>query len=274
MSEDLIKASEVARRIGVSLVVVQRIFAVLLVALVGSVCAEDAKELLVASAQELKGAEAQKIIWKKGGAKMALISAGSFRMGDHLDGMSNAPVHTVQLDAFYMDLNEVTVGQFKKFVQQNGSKYPEQLWNEVAKYSPSDEYPMVYVNWYDAAAYAKWAGKRLPTEAEWEYAARGNLAGKLYPWGDDVNHDDANYLSVGGKDKWNKQAAPVGSFAANGFGLLDVAGNVWEWCLDSYDNRFYHKSPRISPISACWSIEEVMKDYVSVTSKRVLRGGS
>lgn len=217
--------------------------------------------------------QAKEIVWKEDGAKMVLIPAGTFEMGDHLGNMVNAsPVHRVELSAFYMDIHEVTVGQFKQFVQDSGYDYKR--WKDIIKYSPTDDHPIIFVTWYDAVAYAQWAGKRLPTEAEWEYASRGNLAGKLYPWGDDVNHDDANYLSVGGKDKWNKQAAPVGSFAANGFGLLDVAGNVWEWCLDSYDNRFYHKSPRINPISARWSIEEVMKDYVSVTSKRVLRGGS
>ena len=83
---------------------------------------------------------------------------------DHLDGMSNAPVHTVELDAFYMDIHEVTVGQFKKFVNQSGYSYNR--WNSVAKYSPGDDYPMLVVNWNDAIAYAKWAGKRLPTEAE------------------------------------------------------------------------------------------------------------
>ena len=103
----------------------------------------------------------------KDGKEMVLISAGSFEMGDHLGGLSNAPVHRVQLDAFYMDVHEVTVGQFREFVNQSGYSYGGN-WNDVAKYSPGDEYPMVYVNWNDATAYAKWAGKRLPTEAEWD----------------------------------------------------------------------------------------------------------
>jgi len=118
-------------------------------------------------------------------SQMALIPAGSFEMGDHLDEMSNAPVHRVELDAFYMDVREVTVGQFREFVHQSGYGYNK--WNDVAEYSPGDEYPMVYVNWNDARAYAKWAGKRLPTEAEWEYAARGGLVGKRYPWGDEID---------------------------------------------------------------------------------------
>ena len=95
-----------------------------------------------------------------------------------------------------MDVNEVTVGQFREFVNQSGYSYDfnqAHPWGgTVAKYSPGDEYPMVYVSWNDATAYTKWAGKRLPTEAEWEYAARGGLAGKRYPWGDEISHGDAN----------------------------------------------------------------------------------
>jgi len=189
------------------------------------------------------------IEWEKDNSEMALIPAGSFEMGDSKnepeDWMKRSrPVHRVELDAFYMDVREVTVGQFREFVNQSGYSYNR--WNDVAKYSPGDDYPMVYVSWNDATAYAKWAGKRLPTEAEWEYAARGGLVGKRYPGGDEITHDDANYSGTGGKDKWSK-CAPVGSFAANGYGLYDMAGNATEWCADWYDDNYYSVSSAKNP---------------------------
>ena len=144
----------------------------------------------------------KEIVWEKDRAEMVLIPAGSFRMGDTKKEpefwMDDArPGHPVKLDGFYMDVNEVTAGRFREFVNQSGYNYGGN-WNDVANYSPGDEYPMVYVDWNDATAYAKWADKRLPTEAEWEYAARGGI-GKRYPWGDEITHDDANYFGTGGK---------------------------------------------------------------------------
>ena len=103
--------------------------------------------------------------------------------------------------------------------------------------SSTDDHPMIYISWHDATAYAKWAGKRLPTEKEWEFAARGGLVGKKYSWGYDkgLARDYANYQGTDGKDKW-RYTAPVGSFKPNGYGLYDMAGNVWEWCQDWYDS--------------------------------------
>ena len=183
----------------------------------------------------------QKITWQKDGAEMVLIPAGSFEMQDHFKkGEGSAlPVHTIELDAFYMDIHEVTVGRYKQFLAETKHRQPS--WNYVNKYSPTDAHPIIHVDWNDATAYTKWAGKRLPTEAEWEYAARGGLVGKRYPWGNEITHDDANYLGIGGRDKWeggvDGSAAPVGSFEPNGYGLFDMAGNVWEWCADSYMGR-------------------------------------
>ena len=193
------------------------------------------------------GIDPNRIEWEKDEAEMVLVPTGSFEMGDHLDGMEDAlPVHSVELYAFYMDVHEVTVGQFRKFVQQSGYLYGGN-WNSVAGYSPGDDYPMVYVTWNDAVAYAEWAGKRLPTEAEWEYAARGGLVGKRYPWGDEITHDDANWgNTINGKDKW-RFCSPVGSFQANGYGLYDMAGNVSEWCADRYGENYYSSSPAKNP---------------------------
>ena len=213
----------------------------------------------------------EEIVWEKDGKEMVLIPAGSFEMGDHFNdgvvGGRELPVHTVQLDAFYMDVHEVTVGQFKQFVEQSGYNYGGN-WDKIARYSPGDEYPMIYVNWIDATAYARWAGKRLPTEAEWEYAARGGLAGRRYSWGDgeELARDYANYSGIGGKDVWegwpNGGTAPVGSFAANGYGLYGIAGNVLEWCQDWLDKDYYNNSPTKNPPGP------------DTGSYRVSRGGS
>ena len=201
----------------------------------------------------------EKIVWEKDGSEMMLIPAGSFEMGDSKNEPENwmkrsRPVHRVELNAFYMDVREVTVGQFREFVNQSGYKYSGN-WANVVKYSPGDGYPMVEVNWNDAVAYAKWTGKRLPTEAEWEYAARGGLVGKRYPWGDEITHDDANY------DRKVGQPAVVGSYPANGYGLYDMAGNAWEWCQDRYGENYYSSSPAKNPPGP------------GTGSYRVLRGG-
>ena len=208
---------------------VQRFITVLfLVVLVGSVGAEDAKEVVVASAKELKGISAKKITWKKDGAKMVRIP--------YKEKKYNQTGNLIN-SIFYMDVTEVTVGQFKKFLSEADHPFDGELWNRVYKYSPTDRHSMIYVTWHDAMAYAEWAGKRLPTEAEWEFAARGGLVDKTFPWGDyeSVSREYANYKGTGGKDKWDEQTAPVGSFKSNGYGLHDMAGNVWEWCQDCYD---------------------------------------
>ena len=198
----------------------------------------------------------------KDGAIMALIPAGDFQMGDSFnEGSSDErPVHTVYIDAFYIDVYEVTNAQYKKFMDATGYKSPP-FWDDYRFNAP--DRPVVGVSWHDAVVYADWAGKRLPTEAEWEKAARGGLVGKRYPLGDTITRDDANYdhWGTGGKDIW-PYTSPVGSFAPNGYGLYDMAGNVYEWVADWHAPDYYAYSPGSNPKGP------------NSGSSRVLRGGS
>ena len=116
--------------------------------------------------------------------------------------------------------------------------------------------------------YAGWMGKRLPTEAEWEHAARAGLSGNKYPWGDVIDIEKANYGDNVG------ETTPVGKYLPNEYGLYDMAGNVWEWCLDEYNNDFYFSSPRENPLSGANSVDGVISSFTSVKTNRVLRGGS
>ncbi len=217
------------------------------------------------------GLAKKEIVWPKDQAKMILIPAGSFEMGDSLNEgeKEEQPVHTVELDAFYMDAHEVTMEQWKKF---KGGKVLEP-WVKAA--SPGNKHPVVGLLWEDAVAYAEAMGKRLPTEAEWEYAARGGLVGKRFPWGDDDLDDDAvprehaNFDGKGGKDKWGDKTAPVGSFAPNGYGLFDIAGNAFEWTHDWFKYEYYKKSPRKNPTGP-----KVGDDVNGAKKEHVIRGGS
>ena len=221
-----------------------------LVLLAFSVYAEDGTVVAVGSLQELKGITAKKVIWKTDEAEMVLIPYKVVIPGktepavyDEFGDLVNAEIvvpEQINSLPFYMDAYEVTIGQFKKFLKASGYKPDMSInWNYVYKYSPTEKHPMIYVNWQDARAYSRWAGKRLPTEDEWEFAARGGLKNKEYPWGNDVSlaRDYANYEGTGGKDKWDRTTAPVGRFKPNGYGLFDIAGNVKEWCQDWFDSK-------------------------------------
>ena len=213
---------------------------------------------------------------------MVLIPAGEFQMGSNAPEAQNdeQPVHTVYVDAFFMDKYEVTNLDYKKFVLANPRWSKDRIdrafhnGNYLKHWSGNDypggkaNHPVTFMSWYAAVAYAKWAGKRLPTEAEWERAARGGLSGKAYPWGDVIDLGKANY----GRNVGDTTA--VGKYPANGYGLYDMAGNVWEWCLDEYNKDFYFTSPRRNPISGANSPDWVISNFTGVKTSRVLRGGS
>ncbi|MYE88704.1 formylglycine-generating enzyme family protein [Candidatus Poribacteria bacterium] len=217
---------------------------------------------------------------------MVLIPAGEFQMGsnDSEAEESEKPVHTVYLDAFYMDVYEVTNAEYKKFIDANPQwgkdRIPDDYhfgnylkhWDGDNYPSGRGEHPVVHVSWYGAMAYSQWVGKRLPTEAEWEKAARGGLVAQKYPWGDSIDSSKANY----GKT-WYAKRVPttaVGSYAPNDYGLYDMAGNASEWCLDAYNADFYKDSPLRNPIAGVESIEQIMNDFMSLRNPHTLRGGS
>ena len=210
---------------------------------------------------------------------MVLIPAGEFEMGSRTGKNNERPVHTVYLDAFYMDVYEVTNAQYKAFIDENPQwqkdNIPEEyhdsvylrLWDGNAYPQGKANHPVVYVSWYAAMAYAEWAGKRLPTEAEWEKAARGGLIGKAYPSGDTLDTSLANFAR-----HFNTPIA-VGQYPPNGYGLYDMAGNISEWCLDEYDPDFYATSQRKNPFSK-GKRQATLNDFKKVQEKeRVLRGG-
>lgn len=213
---------------------------------------------------------------------MVLIPAGEFEMGSNdAEAQNNEqPVHTVYVDAFYMDKHEVTNSEYKQFILANPQWQKEHIdanfhngrylvdWIGITYPKGRSNHPVTNVSWYAAMAYAQWAGKRLPTEAEWEYAARGGLEDQKYPWGNTITAKNANY------DDHVGSTSAVGNYPANGYGLHDVAGNVWEWCLDEYDADFYSVSPHQNPLSGANSVNWIIDNFTNVKSLRVLRSGS
>jgi sulfatase modifying factor 1 len=209
-------------------------------------------------------------------ARMVIVRGGTFTMGsEDEDLIETARPHRVSLDSFYVDMYEVTNEKFAKFLNskrptegEEGVRYkwvvirddltgadraawwPTEITYEKGVYSALEgfeKHPVIVVSWYAANEYCKWAGKRLPTEAEWEYAARGSLEEKAYPWG--------NAIPTGGVifgRRWTSNQAPpptepVGSYYPNKYGIYDMAGNVWEWTSDWYEPEYYEKSPRHNP---------------------------
>jgi sulfatase modifying factor 1 len=232
---------------------------------------------------------------------MALIPAGTFEMGldeeelkDILEFASiphlkmhykswfanETPRRTMEVDAFYMDAHEVTNQQFREFIEASGYQ-PEGEW---ARYTGAAllNHPVVNITWNDAREYAKWAGKRLPTEVEWEYAAKGGKDVRWFPWGDtpddgtksNYNHKGESFFSelpfVLGMKKKKFKTEPVGSYEPNGFGLYDVIGNAGEMVEDTF--AYYPGGPEQS-VRLCRK-SPAKKDKKELVPCKVHRGGS
>ncbi len=200
---------------------------------------------------------------------MVLIPAGEFIMGTDSEGANadQKPAHQVYLDAFYIDKYEVTNAQYEEFILAGGYKKREFWtgegrdfiqkfqfdageWHKIEtpmqygenSVSTEPDHPVIGVSWYEANAYATWAGKRLPTEAEWEKAARGT-DGQIYPWGNEMDFSKLRYFPHVTK------LQAVGSFpgGTSPHGVMDMAGSVWEWCADWYSESYYPQGSRKNP---------------------------
>ncbi len=213
--------------------------------------------------------------------QMALVPAGEFRMGSDEGEKEERPAHTVFLDAYWIDKFEVVHAQYVVFLNSvepqfdssitpswaiGNNRYlnltdPDVLIRQVGeafelKSLAVSNHPMGEVTWFGAKAYCEWMGGRLPTEAEWEKAARGT-DGRTYPWGNELDPRRANYSLS--DDPFGEGTTPVGFYdgseregyqtldGRSPYGLYDMAGNVWEWVLDTYDGEYYAKSPRENP---------------------------
>lgn len=195
------------------------------------------------------------------------IQGGTFQMGDTFgEGDSDEkPVHTVTVSNFYLSKYEVTVAQYRAFCNAKGRSMPQ-----APSWGWQEDHPIVNVSWNDAKSYCDWAGCRLPTEAEWEYAAREG--GRQVRFGNGKDIADPSEINFDGSAQYKQtysitgvyraQTTPAGSFQPNSLGLYDMSGNVWEWCQDWYGENYYSSSPSTNPQGP------------DTGSSRVLRGGS
>ena len=215
-------------------------------------------------------------------AEEILIPAGSFQMGCDSSNPAEScnsweqPLHTVTLSAYSIDKYEVTNARYKACVAAGGCTVPGSV--DSSKRSPYygtstyADYPVINVTWHQASAFCAWEGKRLPTEAEWEKAARGSSNTRKYPWGDEFDGNRLNFCDINCESDWKDEAyndgyadtAPVGSYpsGASPYGVMDMAGNVDEWVQDWYDSSYYSVSPSNNPQGP------------ETGTYRVLRGGS
>jgi eukaryotic-like serine/threonine-protein kinase len=196
------------------------------------------------------------------GLEMVYVPAGPFTMGYNGGYPDEGPEHTVSLNAYWIDQTEVTNGAYEKCVVAGVCKRPSRnTSNGIDVYYNNAQYgnfPVIFMNWDQAQTYCTWAGGRLPSEAEWEKAARGT-DGRLYPWGN--NPPDETLLNFDSHiwDVTEVDAYPAG---ASPYGALDMAGNVWEWTADWYGSKYYSQSPAENPTGP------------DTGTKKVLKGGS
>lgn len=208
--------------------------------------------------------------------EMIVVPSGTFMMGSKEGQDNEIPVHEVSLSSFEISRHEITNHQFRIFIKATKYKttaeidLSQQTWNSYAIFGRA-RYPVVYITYSDALAYCKWLSDmtkqvyRLPSEAEWEYAARGGTKDQPYPWGKEIQVTQANYAPDDSRKAYGEPILdylkPVGSYEPNGFGIFDVIGNVAEWCLDGFKTDFYKESPKENPICP------------DQGSARVIRGG-
>ena len=191
---------------------------------------------------------------------LILIPEGTFEMGANNGIRNEGPEHTVHLKAYYIDHTEVSNAHWNPYAIAE---------RQLPNFDPP-EHPVVNINWFQASEYCTWLGGRLPTEAEWEKAARGT-DGRIYPWGTAPDPNRANYLNSG--DPFDNGTAPVAYYREGNrdgrspYGVLDMAGNVWEWIQDEYDSAYYQRSPSDNPVNY-----ELKTHFLHI--ERVVRGGS
>ena len=193
---------------------------------------------------------------------MILIPEGYFQMGTSSGNNDEKPMHFVYTSSFYIDKYEVSNQDYQMFMDATG--HPAPIFWDDSRFNESEQ-PVVGVSWNDAMSYSKWKGHRLPTEAEWEKSARGN-DGRLWPWGGKFDKGFFFFfVNIFGKNDNYSHTAPVNYYhsGVSPFGLYNTAGNVWEWCLDWYDENYYKNSPEINPEGPRGPLK-----------MKVLRGGS
>jgi eukaryotic-like serine/threonine-protein kinase len=204
----------------------------------------------------------------KDGMAMILIPAGDFKMGNNQGKQSEKPEHTVYLDSYWIDRIEVTNAMYQKCVEAGKCSEPYGVSSDTIEdyYNNTQyaDYPVVWVNWVQAEAYCKWAGRRLPTEAEWEKAARGT-DGRSYPWGNEPV--DKTRVLINGR---MVTMSAGGSFPAGAspYGVMDMAGNANEWVADWYSPEYYKESPEKYPLGPRSGEEKVLRGGANVRDRQ------